>query len=66
MAGATKCYRVTNIGNGVLKREVVEHSPKFADSPATAVWKLLAGNPAIVRFHEINQVEQEFEHSRGA
>lgn len=64
MAGGTKCYQITHIGNGILKREVVEHSPKFADSPATAVWKLLTGKPAIVRFHEINRVEGEFEHSR--
>lgn len=66
MAGGTKCYRVTNIGSGVLKREVIDHSPKFADNPTTAVWKLLTGESAIVRFHEINRVEQEFEHSRAA
>ena len=59
MAGGTKCYKVTMV-DGKPKREVVSYSPKHADSLATAVTKLTSTPPApaIVRFHEIMEVEE--------
>lgn len=59
MAGGTKCYKVTMI-DGKPVREVVSYSPKHADSLATAVTKLTSKPPlqAIVRFHEILEVEE--------
>ena len=60
MAGGTKCYKVKMI-NGQLHREVVSWSPKHADSVDTAVAKLTAKPPApaIVRFHDIAEVERQ-------
>ena len=59
MAGGTKCYKV-GIVDGQLTRQVVEHSPKFADSIAGAIAKLRRGEPAIVRFHEYAELERKF------
>ena len=64
MAGGTKCYLVMVV-DGTLHHEVTEHSPKFADSPKEAVAKLERGQPAYVRFHELEIVQRGFEHSRG-
>ncbi len=60
MAGGTKCYRVTKLQDGTLHREVVSYSPKHADSADVAVTKLTNKPPvpAIVRFHEILEVEK--------
>lgn len=59
MAGGTKCYRVTMV-DGKPQREVVSYSPKHADSLTTAIAKLTSTPPvpAIVRFHEIMEVEE--------
>ena len=40
MAGNTKCYRVTVGADGNLQAEMVEFSPRFADSVAQAVERL--------------------------
>ncbi len=66
MAGGTKCYEVKRDIYDRLWWTVVEHSPKFADSPKEAAAKLRAGQSAYVRFHQVSEVEQEFEHSRTA
>jgi len=59
MAGGTKCYKVTMVA-GKPHREVVSYSPKHADSADVAVAKLTSKPPvpAIVRFHEILEVEE--------
>lgn len=66
MAGGTKCYEVKRDALGKLWWTVVERNPKFADSPKEAAAKLHAGQLAYVRFHQVSEVEQEFEHSRAA
>lgn len=68
MAGGTKCYAVTPGLTGGLVHEVVEWSPRHADSVAQALRKLTSSPPQVahVRFHELAKVEQEFEHSRPA
>lgn len=60
MAGGTKCYKVTRLADGTLHREVVSYSPKHADPADVAVAKLTSTPPApaIVRFHEIMEVEE--------
>ena len=59
MAGGTKCYKVTMIA-GQPHREIVSYSPKHADPADVAVAKLTSNPPvpAIVRFHEIMEVEE--------
>jgi len=37
MAGATKCYKVWVDHTGTLQKKLVEHSPKYATKPKTAV-----------------------------
>ncbi|MFN8470312.1 MAG: hypothetical protein U0X20_32455 [Caldilineaceae bacterium] len=60
MAGGTKCYKITMV-DGKPVREVVSYSPKHADPADVAVAKLTSNPPksAIVRFHEIREVEQQ-------
>ena len=62
MAGNTKCYRVTVGADGNLQAEMVEFSPRFADSVAQAVERLAAEGmgPAMVRFHEWPELQRRW------
>ena len=61
MAGNTKCYRVTVGADGKLHPEMVEFSPRFADSVAQAVERLqhrdTLGAPNV-RFGDWEKLQQ--------
>lgn len=63
MAGNTKCYKVTINEAGELQFEVVDFSPRFADSVDNALMRLQSGGqlmPPHVRFHDRQELERKW------
>lgn len=61
MAGNTKCYRVTLDADGQLQLEMVEFSPRYADSVAAAVTRLEHADtmePPNVRFGDWPKLQE--------
>ena len=67
MAGNTKCYRVTLGADGVLQTQVVEFSPRFADSIAAALERLRTPHlqAPIVRFADWPELARRWAEERG-
>lgn len=62
MAGNTKCYKV-HLQDGQLRPQVVEFSPRYADSIAAALDRLAAPGmePPIVRFGDYPELQRRWQ-----
>jgi hypothetical protein len=63
MAGNTKCYKVTVGADGGLQFDVVEFSPRFADSVSDALMRLRSAGellPPHLRFSDRPELERRW------